>query len=126
MWQLIRLTLARWRSHQQRIVNGCSETQDGLNVPAQIGSHNLICYGTFGSDPGSGRRPGDVDNAICMPHGSGALIKNEWSMRNVANRDYSPFLGARVGVVCHDGSYQFWEWDGTKVCFVPLARSSLK
>jgi hypothetical protein len=46
--------------------------------------------------------------------------KNEWSMRNVANGDYGPLLGARVGLVCHDGSFQFWEWNSERNGFTAL------
>jgi hypothetical protein len=51
----------------------------------------------------------------------GSLVKNEGSVRNVVNRDYySNIAEARIGVVCHDGSYRFWEWDSKKGFFVPL------
>jgi hypothetical protein len=33
-------------------------------------------------------------------------------------------FGARVGIVCHDGSYQLWEWNEAKTAFVPLMLSS--
>jgi hypothetical protein len=41
-------------------------------------------------------------------------------------RECSNFFGARFGVVCHDGTYQLWEWNKAKTAFVPLMLSSHK
>jgi hypothetical protein len=32
-------------------------------------------------------------------------------VRRVANRDYRYLRGARVGIVCHEGTYRFWEME---------------
>ena len=45
-------------------------------------------------------------------------------VQSVANRKYGHFCGARFGVVCHNGSYRFWEWTEAKTAFVPLVLSS--
>jgi hypothetical protein len=63
----------------------------------------------------------EINDSIRVTERWRGLVKNEGSVRNVVNRNYySNFAGARVGIVCHDGSYWFWEWDSKKVCFVPL------
>jgi hypothetical protein len=80
----------RWCSQQQRCINRLPQINSSLNVATQICDDDMI-------------------------------VKNEWSVRNVVNRNYhSHFAGARIGVVCHGGSYRFWELDSKKGCFVPL------
>jgi hypothetical protein len=115
MWQLIRLTLLRWRRQQQRLVDRVAQVDRCRYVPAQISSHNLIVDGrAIGPDPCSIGLERKIDNAICESKGCGTFIKNEGSVGNIANRNYSPFTGARVGVVCHDGSYRVWEWNAER------------
>ena len=61
-----------------------------------------------------------MDNFICESRGRGILIKNEGAMKGVANWEQSCLLGLRVGAVCRNGSYCYWEWNNASRCFVPL------
>jgi hypothetical protein len=122
MWNLIRDTFRRWRGQQQRSVNSVAQTNGCLNVAAQVCYDDKVVFGTSIRPHTSTRgRQREVNNSIQVTERGGRFVKNEWSVRNVVNRDYySNISGARVGVVCHDGSYRFWEWDSKKGCFVPL------
>src|ERR1700730_19307237 len=121
MWQLIRLTFRRWRGQEQRVINSRSQAEGRLNISAQICSDDLVIHDTLGSDPSSIGRQGDIDNSVCKSERDCAFVEDERRMRGIANREYRPFLGARIGIVCHAGSCRFWKWDDTKACFVPLA-----
>src|SRR5947208_694718 len=125
MWHLIRLTFRRWRGQQQRIVDRLTQTESRLNVSTQVRDNDLVVHSTVWSDPSAIGRQCDVDDPIHKSERRRPLVKNEWSVRSVANQNYSPFLGARIGVVSHNNSYRFWEWDTATVRFVPLVRSRL-
>ena len=124
LYRLIRLALSRGRSHQQCIVKRLAQTERRLNVSAQVRHHDLIVNKTLGPDCTAIGREGNTDNPIHESEGGSPIVKNERGMSGVANRDYTPFVGARVGIVCHDGSCRVWEWDEGAACFVPIAPSS--
>jgi hypothetical protein len=121
MWHLIH-ALRRWRSQQQRRVNRPTQIDGCLNVSAQVCDHDKIVFGSSVRPNASAiSRQREINDSIRVTERWRGLVKNEGSVRNVVNRNYySNFAGARVGIVCHDGSYWFWEWDSKKVCFVPL------
>ena len=48
MWQLIRLTLSRWGGQQQSTIDRLPQAKSGLDVPTQIGDHNLLIFTPFG------------------------------------------------------------------------------
>jgi hypothetical protein len=120
MWQLIRLPFLYWRRQKQRFVERISQVSGCLNISAQICNHNLVVYGNSVLNPGaiSGQR--DVDDTVRESKCGGNFIKNEWGVRGVANLGYNPYIGTRIGVICHDGTFLYWEWDNAKGCFVPL------
>src|ERR1700741_5418073 len=114
MCQLVRLGLLRWCRQEQRIVDSLPQTQGCRNVPAKIRNHNLlISNNAILSDQSAMGRQRDVDDAICDPKCGGLLVKNEWSVRSVA-KGYSPFLGARIGIICHGGPSRY--------CFPPYRK----
>jgi len=122
MWHLIRLSLRRWRGQQQRRINRLPQIDSCLNVAAQICDHNKIVFGSsIRPNASASGYQREVNDPIRVSERWRSLIKNEWGVRNVVNRNYySNFAGARIGSFCHDGSYRFWEWDSKKGCFVPL------
>jgi hypothetical protein len=123
MWHLIHFSLRRWRSQQQCRINRPTQTDSSLNVATQICDDDMLIPGSpIRPKVSASGRQREVNDTIRMSGYGRPLIKNEWSVRNVVNRSYytDDFVGARIGIVCHDGSYQFWEWDSKKVRFVPL------
>jgi hypothetical protein len=122
MWHLIRLSLRRWRSQQQSPVKRVPQINGCLNVAAQVCDHDMFVPGSsVRSDVSASGRQREANDAIRVTGHGHRLIKNEWSVRNVINRNYySNVTGARIGVVCHDGSYRFLEWDSKKSAFVPF------
>jgi hypothetical protein len=118
MWRLIRLAFRGWRGQQQGTVNRLPQAKSCLNIPPQVGHHYLLIHNAIRSSPSTVSGQRDVNNAIRESECGCYFIKNEWSMRNVANGDYGPLLGARVGLVCHDGSFQFWEWNSERNGFI--------
>jgi len=117
-------TLCGRRGQQQRAIESMAQAKGGLHVSPQIGDNHLLIQNFAVRHPGSIGRQSDVDNSIREPKCRCYLIKDEGGMRDVANRNYESLWGARVGVVCHDGSCRFWEWDSETACFVPLSLSS--
>jgi hypothetical protein len=120
MWRLIRLAFQGWRGQQQGTVNRLPQAKSCLNISPQVGHHYLLIHNAIRSSPSTVSGQRDVNNAIRESECGGYFIKNEWSMRNVANGDYGPLLGARVGLVCHDGSFQLWEWNSERNSFTAL------
>src|ERR1700720_4264423 len=127
MWQLVRLTFrGLWgrRSQKQRTVDCLLQTERSVDVTPQIGDNHLLVHDTVCSGESAVSRERDIHHPICKSESWRKLIENERSMRNVVNRDYMFLRGVRVGIVCHDGSCRFWEWDSGIACFVPLSLSS--
>jgi hypothetical protein len=121
MWRLIRFSLWYWCGKQHGAIERLPQVQSRRNVAPQIGDNHLLIHNfAVQPNPGSVGRQGDVDNSIREAKCGRNFIKNEWSVRDVADGNYNPFLGARVGIVCHDGSSRFWEWDNKRNCFVAL------
>src|SRR5258708_32239983 len=120
MWRLIRFALSRWRSKQQSVIDRLPQAKSRWDIPAQIGDYNLLINDAVRSGPGAICRQRDVNNPIHESKCRSNFVENEGSVGNVTNLNYSPFRVARVGVVCHDGSCRFWEWDDAKACFVTL------
>jgi hypothetical protein len=120
MWQLICFALRRWGRQEQRLVEAVAEAKSCLNVPTQIGYNDLLIHDAIRSSPSAVRGQCNINNPIRESECGGAFVKNEWSVRSVANWDYGHLCGGRIGIVCHDGSYRFYEWDDEKACFVPL------
>src|SRR5437868_4811016 len=122
--KLARLLLASWRGKQQSAIECMSQAKSCRNIPPQIGDNYLLVYNSsIQSRVGSVCRQGDIHDAIHEPKCGSVLEIDEGRMRSIANRARSLF-GARVGIVCHDGSYQLWEWNEAKTAFVPLMLSS--
>src|ERR1700730_1784937 len=117
-------TLCGRRGQQQRAIESMAQAKGGLHVSPQIDDNHLLIQNFAVRNPGSIGRQSDVDNSIRESKCRCYLIKDEGGMRGVANRNYESLWGARVGVVCHDGSCRFWEWDSETACFVPLSLSS--
>src|SRR5262249_40177395 len=127
MWHLIRLTFWRRRGKQQRAVNRLPQTEGGLHISPQIGNNHLLIY----DDPvsasiGSVGGQGDIHDPIREPECRSNLVKDERCMRRIVDRDYRNIFGGRFGIVCHDGSCQFWEWNGAEGCPVPFMPSIQK
>jgi|SRR5580704_14928239 hypothetical protein len=122
MWHLIRLSLRRWRSQQQSPVKRVPQIDSCLNVAAQVCDHDMFVPGSsVRSDVSASGRQREANDTLRVTGHGGRLIKNEWSVRNVINRNYySNVTGTRIWVVCHDGSYRFLGWDSKKSAFVPL------
>src|ERR1700731_3897086 len=119
MWSLIRLTFLRRRGQQERAIERVFQTKSSSDVAPQVHGHNLIVDGfTVWSNPSAIGGKSEINNAVCDSKGGGILVKNEGCVRNVGNRNHNPFLGARVGVVCHGGSNRYWEWDDKKGDFI--------
>jgi hypothetical protein len=76
-------------------VDGLAEAHSGLNIPAQIRDHNLLIHNSVWFGPSAVGRQGNVNDAIREPKRGGSFVKDERSMRGVANRDYRHFLGTR-------------------------------
>src|SRR6266516_6133176 len=124
---LARFAFRRWRGQQQRLVESVAETKRGLHVATKIGDDDLLIQnGTILSNPGAIGRQGEIHHTVGKPECGRPFIKNEWGVQSVANRNYGCLRRARFGVVCHDGSYRFWEWNDEKACLVPFVTSSPK
>jgi hypothetical protein len=122
MWSLICLTFLRWGSQQRRFFNCLLQTKKCLTIPAQIRDHHVIGdYDPIGSYPGTSRGQSQIEHPVGMSEGRNAVKENDWSMRGVSNGNYPPGRGMRIGVVCHDGSFRYWEWDNGKGDFIALA-----
>jgi hypothetical protein len=91
------------------------------NITSQVGSHDVISNGTVlvGPSAASGQR--HIHDSVRQPERRRNFEKDEWSMWNVTNGNELPFLAARVGVLCHDGSCRFWEWDKQLDKFIPFS-----
>src|SRR5262244_406936 len=119
MWHLIRLTFWRRRGKQQRAVDCRLQTVGGLHISPQIGNDHLLIYDSpVSANIGSVGVQGDVHNSIQKTKSGGNLVKDEGCMRHIVDRD-----GVRFGFVCHDGSCQFWEWNGAEGCPMPFMPS---
>jgi hypothetical protein len=117
--RLVRLALRRWRSQQQGVVKSLTKTEGGLNIAPKVRNHNLLINNNvICPDRGAMGRQGNIDNPVDEPERRRPFIENERGMRNVVNFDNGNLTGARIGVVCHDGSYRFWEWNSEKARFV--------
>src|SRR6202023_1526069 len=111
----------RWHSQQQSIVDRRPQIDGCLNVAAQVCNHDMLVSGAIRPNVSASGRQREINDPIRVTGHGRRLIKNEWSVRNVVNRNYySNVAGARIGIVGHDGSYRFWEWDSKKSAFVPL------
>ena len=116
-WQLIRLTLARRdRRQQQSLINRLAQADGRLNTSAQLGSNDWISDKTIEANPSTMGCQSDIDDAVSVAHCGNPIVENERGVRSIGNRNYRPFLGERVGVVCHDGSFRYWEWSEKKNC----------
>jgi hypothetical protein len=125
--KLARFVLASWRGKQQSAIDCMSQAKGRWNVSPQIGDNHLLVYDdSIRPRVGSIGRQGDIHDAIREPKCGSEFVKDEGCMRRITNRDPSNFFGARFGVVCHDGTYQLWEWNEAKTAFVPLMLSSHK
>src|SRR6478735_9447391 len=123
MWQLIRLTFLRWCRQKQRAVDRLAQTHGCRNVAPQVSDNYLFIYdGAILSNNSAVSRQCQTNHAVCEANSWSNLEENERSMRSVGNRDHNRRM--RVGIVCHDGSYRYWEWDGFKVCLNPLVLSN--
>jgi hypothetical protein len=119
--KLARFVLASWRGKQQSAIDRLSQAKGRLHVSPQIGDNYLLVYdSSIQAGVGPVGRQGDIYDAIREPKCGSDLVKDEGRMRRVANRDSGNFFGARFGLVCHDGSFQFWEWNSEKNCFTAL------
>src|SRR5262249_46574142 len=93
---LARLALRCWRGQQQGVVNRLLQAEGRLNVPPQVGHHDLLIHNAIRSCPSAASGQRDANHPIHESERWRHFIKNERSMRNVANGNYHPFLGARV------------------------------
>jgi hypothetical protein len=63
-----------------------------------------------------------VYQATVISKGGAHLKVNDRGLNHSVN-GYEAFVGGRFGIVGHDGSYNFFEWDHTKRCMVPFKLS---
>jgi hypothetical protein len=121
MWQLIRFALGNWRRQKQRLVKRISQGNGCGNIPAQVGSNYLFVYdGAIRPDQGAISRQSKTDDSVGMSESRNIFKENEGSAMGVTNGNCY-YRGMRIGIVCHDGSFLFWEWDEKQSCFMPLA-----
>jgi hypothetical protein len=120
MWKLICLAFTRWRRGQeQRTVDGRSQRGSRRYGAAQVGDNYMLAHeGTILVNPIAAGRQRKTDNPISESERDGVLKIENRGVRGVASRHQ--YLGARIGIVRHDGSYLYWEWDSTEG-WVPLA-----
>jgi hypothetical protein len=124
----IRFAFWRWPGHQKRLVNRVPQCGCGGNAATQMGYSNglgqSISIGGRQNEPCGQHQ---IHNPIIEAKSRNAIEIDNGGSRSILNRDFLTRImrRARVGIVCHDGSYRFWEWDDAKACFVPLALSSL-
>src|SRR5262249_52708235 len=83
----------------------------------------LIHNGTILSNPGAIGRQGEIHDTVGKPECGRPFIKDEWGVQSV-NRNYGCLRGTRFVVVCHDGSYRFWEWHDEKARLVSKMRGA--
>jgi hypothetical protein len=123
MWQLIRFTLWHWRRQQKRLVNRVPQVPCGNGMATQMGhSHGLGQCASVSGRQDESYSQHQIHNPIVETKGRNTLKIDNGRARNVCNRDFFSGVqrGARLGVVCHDGSYRFWEWDDEECDFTPL------
>ena len=124
--KLAHFVLASWCGKQQSAIDCMPQANGRRNIPPQVGDNYLLVYNSsIRSRAVSVCRQGDIHDAIRDPKCGSVLEIDEGRMRGIANRDRSLY-GARVGVVCHDGTDQLWEWNEAKTAFVPSMLSSHK
>jgi hypothetical protein len=123
MWRSIRLSLLRWRGQKHGIINCLSEVSECWEIAPQMGDNHLLVYDSsvFVGVSAAGREC-NTDDTVRVTESWRNFKVNEGGVRNISNGQHN--LRARVGVVCHDGSYLFWEWDEKRSCFMPLALSN--
>jgi hypothetical protein len=127
MWRLIRFAFTCGRRLCEQgfangIIEGVTQVGSGRDAAAQISNNDLVDRElAIRSDVRAASLQCDADDSVAKPRNGSAFVKNEWRMRHIVNRDCSPLRGARIGVIGHDGTYRYWEWDDTEGCFVPLA-----
>jgi hypothetical protein len=125
--KLAHFVLASWRGKQQSAIDCVSQAKGRRKVSPQIGDNHLLAYdSSLRATVSPVGRQGDIYDTIRESKCGSTLVKDEGRMRCVANRDCRNFFGARFGVVCHDGTYQLWEWNEAKTAFVPFMLSSHK
>ena len=96
---LARLSLPGWRSQKERAVESLPQAQGRLNIPTQIGGHNVIVdYLTVGPRPSApcGRR--QVDNSIHKTKCRRAFVEYERGVRMSLTGIAAPSFGRVSGL----------------------------
>src|ERR1043165_5775867 len=110
MWRLIRFALLRWGGQQHGIIDSLPEVHKRGRVPPQISdSHLLIHDSPVFSGVSAISREREGKYAVGVANSRHNFKINEGSVRLNASRHN---LRTQIGVIGHDGSYKFWEWDG--------------
>jgi hypothetical protein len=121
---LVRLAFAR-RKHRLNLLDGVLERGHTCESAAQMGYGNKRCFGVGSVGDYGLRDQFNLHDPAEMAQGGYSVEIKEWCGGAARNGDLERLLrGERRGIVCHDGSYRFWEWDSAKACFVAV--SSLK
>jgi hypothetical protein len=125
LFRLIRgaLRVSNWRADQKSVVDTVSKVYRAGNGHPKRG-HRLKPIGDFivrcRFDQACSKH--DIDKTAVVSDGRANLKKNNWGFNHSVNRD--EWTGGSVGLLCHDGSYQFFKWDSVKGCMVPSELSN--
>jgi len=126
--RLIRLALGIFNrgTKQKGLVDYIPKSNRGPGRHSQVGNGlNPTSYETVSGRLDKACSEHDIYKTAIVAEGGANLKVDDRSLNHPLYRDQGLFAG-RFGVVRHDGSYNFFEWDRAAGCMVALELSNPK
>jgi hypothetical protein len=120
--KLIRWAFLRWSRQQERLVDGVAQAQSGLNISAQIRHNDLLIDDAAGSHQRAISRQRNIHNTVGEAERWRVLIKDERSVRGVANRHNNNLAGLELGSSCMTAPTDFGRGTTGQDRFCPSSR----